>query len=102
MLIRRSSPFCKRVQAAMNVGIIFLIVLGNRNDNRLRFLRGGGVVQIDQPVVIHFLRQNREIGLYFTEIAMTCYIYYGSAVFGIAVHISQVLRISRRSRFLLR
>ena len=51
----------ERVQAAMNVGVIFTVVTGQRLDNPGRFLRGRGVVEIDQRLAAHGLLQHGKI-----------------------------------------
>ena len=49
------------VYAAMDVGIIHLVELVHRVEHHLRFLGGGGVVQIDQRFAVDALVQYREV-----------------------------------------
>ena len=51
----------EKMHAAMNIGVVALVVAGDRVDHRLRLLRGRGVVQIDQRLAVHLLPQDREI-----------------------------------------
>ncbi len=49
------------VQAAMDVGVFGAVGLGDGVDDRLRLLGRGGIVEIDQRLVVDGARQNREI-----------------------------------------
>ena len=49
------------MQAAMHVGVFAGIGLHHAVEHRLRLLRGGGVVEIDQRLAIDLQRQRREI-----------------------------------------
>ena len=49
------------MNAAMDVGVVVLVIIHQRLDHRARFLRGGGVVEIDERLPMDLLIQNREI-----------------------------------------
>ena len=49
------------VDAAMDVGVVVLVVMTQRVDDGARFLRCGGVVEIDQRLAVDLLVENREI-----------------------------------------
>ena len=49
------------MHAAMNVGVVVLVVARDRVDHRLRLLRRGGVVEVDQRLAVNLLLENREI-----------------------------------------
>jgi hypothetical protein len=49
------------VDAAMDVGVVALVVIDQRLNHRARFLRRGGVVEIDQRLAVDFLVQDREV-----------------------------------------
>ena len=46
----------------MNVGVICAVVIGQRLNDLAGFLRGRGVVEIDQRLAAHFLFQHGEVG----------------------------------------
>ncbi len=50
------------VQAAMHVGVLRLHSVDHGVDHGARLLRGGGVVEEHQRLVVHALRQDREVG----------------------------------------
>src|SRR5689334_16301150 len=45
----------------MHVGVVVRIVIDKRIDNGLRFLAGGGVIEINQRLAVNFLAENRKI-----------------------------------------
>ena len=49
------------VNGPVNVGVGFRIVGVHRIDNDLWFLRGGGVVEVDQPVAVDLALQNGKL-----------------------------------------
>ncbi len=49
------------VQSAVHVGVFHRIGLGDRVDHRLRLLRRGAVVEIDQRPAVHLARQDRKV-----------------------------------------
>src|SRR5690242_4671283 len=50
----------KGVHAAMNVGIVALVIVANRIDHGAGLLRSGSVVQIDERLAVDQLMQDRE------------------------------------------
>ncbi len=50
----------QRMHAPMHIGIVFSVKARNRVDYRLRFLRGGCVVEINDPLAMHAALQDRE------------------------------------------
>ena len=49
------------MNAAMNIGVVRLVVPGDGIDHSTRLLRGRGIVQIDQRLAVHLLEQDRKI-----------------------------------------
>jgi hypothetical protein len=49
------------MQAAMDVGIFAGIGMADGVDHHLRLLCRGAIVEIDQRLAVHLLRQDREI-----------------------------------------
>ena len=49
------------VHAAMNVGVVALVVMRDGVDHRPRLLRGRGVVEVHQRMPVHLLLQNGKI-----------------------------------------
>ncbi len=49
------------VDAAMDVGVVVLVIMHERVNHRARFLRRGGVVEINQRLAVDFLIQDRKI-----------------------------------------
>src|SRR2546427_6173447 len=49
------------MNAAMNIGVVRLVVPGDGIDHSTRLLRGRGIVQIDQRLAVHLLVQDRKI-----------------------------------------
>ncbi len=49
------------VDAAMDVGVVVLVIMAQRLDHRARFLRRGGVVEINQRLAMDLLVEDREI-----------------------------------------
>ena len=49
------------VDAAMDIGVVVLVVMHERVNHRARFLRRGGVVEINQRLAVDFLIENRKI-----------------------------------------
>ena len=62
VLILRGGVLAERVQAAVDVRVVRLVVLANRVNDRPRLLRGRRVVQVDERLVVDPLRQDREVG----------------------------------------
>jgi hypothetical protein len=56
-----SGAVAQFVNAAVNVGIVLLVVIAQRIENGPRFLRGGGVIEVDQRIPVDLLVQNRKI-----------------------------------------
>ena len=56
------------MDAAMDIGVVVLVVMHERVNDRARLLGGGGVVEIDQRLAVDFLVQNREIRAKFCPI----------------------------------
>ena len=50
------------MDAAVNIGVIALIIIHERVDDALRFLRRGGVVEVDERLPVDLLVEDREIG----------------------------------------
>src|SRR5262249_32965352 len=59
VVLRRALAKC--VDAAMDVGVVGLVVAMQHIDHCLRFLRGCGVVKVYQWLATNLLAQNREI-----------------------------------------
>ena len=55
-------PHTQRVYAAVNVGVVALVVIAEGVEDGLRLVRGGGVVEVDQRVPVDLLVQRREVG----------------------------------------
>ena len=53
---------CQVVQAAMHVGVFVLVDMRHALDHLTRFLRGGGVVEVDEFLAVRLFRQDREVG----------------------------------------
>src|SRR5690606_20078589 len=51
----------QRMYAAMHIGVVLFVVVTDRVDHRLRLLRGGAVVEINQRTTVHGLMQRREL-----------------------------------------
>ena len=49
------------VQAAVDVGVFVANRRGHRVDHRLRLLRRGAVVEIDERTAVHLAREDREV-----------------------------------------
>ena len=49
------------VEAAMNVGVVVLIIIPERIDDRARLLRCRRVIKIDERMTVHFLMEDRKI-----------------------------------------
>ena len=49
------------VQAAMDVGVVALVVTAERVEDRAGFLGGGGVIEVDERMPVDLLVENREI-----------------------------------------
>ena len=58
----------KRMEAAMHVAVVALVVVDERFDHRSRLLRGGAVVEVDERLAVDLLMQNREIGADFLDV----------------------------------
>ena len=67
-IVRLGSAHAQRVYAAMDVGVIVLIVVRNGVNHSARFLRGGCVIQINQRLAVNLLGKNREIAADFSKI----------------------------------
>ena len=52
----------ERVEAAVDVAIVALVVVDERVDHGARLLGGGPVVEIDEGLAVDLLVQNREVG----------------------------------------
>src|SRR5688572_13074150 len=55
------------MNAAMDVGVVVLVVMNERIDDRARFLGSGRVVEINQRMAMHLLVQDRKVGSNFLE-----------------------------------
>ena len=62
----------QRMDAAMDVGVDVRVVALQRIDHRLRLLRGGGIVEIDQRLAVHRLAQDGKILAPAGDIACHC------------------------------
>jgi hypothetical protein len=49
------------VDAAMDIGVVVFVIMHERVNHRARFLRRGGVVEINQRLAVDFLIENRKI-----------------------------------------
>jgi len=49
------------VDAAMHIGIVVLVIMGQRRDDGARLLRGGSVVQVHQRFAVNLLVQDGKI-----------------------------------------
>ena len=52
----------KRMQAAVDVAVVTLVIVDQGVDDAARFLRGGAVVKVDERLAVHLLVQDGEIG----------------------------------------
>ena len=60
-LVGAGGPVAQRVDAAMDVGVVALVVVEQGVQDGTRFLAGRGVVKIDQRMAVDFLIQDREV-----------------------------------------
>src|ERR1700730_15393270 len=67
-LVSCRSLFGKSVYAAMNIGIVRGVVVDQGIDDGLQLLCGGGVIEIDERLIVNFSRQDRKIGTNFMDI----------------------------------
>ena len=51
----------ERVRPAVHVGVVAAVVIRYGVDNGIRFLRGGGIIEVDQRLSVHRLSENGEI-----------------------------------------
>ena len=51
----------KRVDAAVNIGIIALVIIYQSIDDALGFLRRGGIIKVDERLTVNLLVKDREI-----------------------------------------
>ena len=49
------------VDAAMDIGVVVLVIMHQRVNHRARFLRRGGVVEINQRLAVDLLIEDRKI-----------------------------------------
>ena len=59
----------------MDIGVVVLVVMAQRVEDGARFLRGGGVIEIDERMPVDLLVENREIlpqGLQSIVLAAIC------------------------------
>ena len=63
------------VDAAMDIGVVVLVVMAQGVEHRARLLRGGGVVEIDQRLAVNLLVEDREIGAQCFPINCLCRLY---------------------------
>ncbi len=61
LFIRLGGPLAERVDGTMHVGVVRLIVMANRLDDRAWLLRRCGVVEVDQRLAVHLLLQDRKV-----------------------------------------
>ena len=60
-LVGLRRALAQQVRRAVDVGVVVLVVPAIRVDHRLRLLRGVRVVQVDQRLPVHRLREDREL-----------------------------------------
>ena len=60
-LVRVGRASAQRMHTAMDVGVLFDVVVHERIEHRLRLLRRRGVVEIDERLAVDALPQDREI-----------------------------------------
>ena len=58
VMLGRTGAQC--VQAAMHIGVFVFVIISDDIENRARFLRTGGVVEINQRMTVDALPQNRK------------------------------------------
>ena len=63
LVVRLGGAHAQRVYAAMDVGIVVLVITHQRVDDRARLLRSGCAIQIDQLVAVDLLVKDGEIAL---------------------------------------
>src|SRR5262249_55228556 len=56
-----SRPLAEQVDAAMNIGVVCLVITDQCVDDNLRLLRTGGVVEVDEQLAVDFLAQDWKI-----------------------------------------
>ena len=61
LLVALGGPFGEGVHAAMNIGVLRLVVIHDGIDHGLGLLGSGGVVQVNERLAVNLCRQNREI-----------------------------------------
>ena len=61
LFVMAGGALAQLVHAAMDVGVIQLVELVHGVQNHLRFLGGGGVIQIDQRLAVDVLIQYGEV-----------------------------------------
>ena len=61
VLVCPGGPFAQEVNAAVDIGAVAGVKADERIDDRLGFLGGGGVVEVDQRLAVDLLMQGREV-----------------------------------------
>ena len=51
----------ERVRPAMHIGMLAAVVVRYGVDNGVRFLCGGGIIEVDQRLAVHRLSENGEV-----------------------------------------
>ncbi len=62
LVVQGRSALAQIVDAAMDIGVVRLVDMAQRVDDRARLLRRGGTVEIDQRLALHLGLQDRELG----------------------------------------
>ena len=56
------------MHAAMDIGILLAVITVDGVDDRLRLLRRGAVIEIDQGPAVHLARKNGKVAAYAVDI----------------------------------
>ena len=59
--VRLGGALAEGVDAAMDVGVVFFVIVADRFDDGERLLRRGGVVEINERFAVDALMQHREV-----------------------------------------
>src|SRR5207249_3086382 len=60
-LVSLRGPLAQHVDAAMHVGVVVLVVVPQLVQDGARLLRGGGVIEIDEPFSVDRLAEDRKL-----------------------------------------
>ena len=62
------------VGTTVDIGVEVGVVVRQSVNDRLRFLRRGGIVEIDESVAVHLGVEDGELGAYVGEVHLRCFL----------------------------